>query len=174
MQYLCDDRSQNSSRISLLAAIGVDFVAGMLSSGDVTEYKSPFWIPFLIALGIGAVGSMVMIWLRLGHGYHSGLLLILIGVLCGWGTRLGDGDFSSAIVALAVLQFSTLLIIGSVEIARETESSVIILILEVFKQGKFTGFLNDCLSNFIARTRSVQSIGFAYLAAFGVYRIGKD
>ena len=136
--------------------------------------KPPFWSPFLLALGLGALGSALMIWLRLAHNYNAGLLFIGIGVLCGWGTRIKNGDFSSLLVALAILQFSILLIVGSIEIAREMETSVLAVFVAAAQQGKITELLNECLSHLFVESLSVKPLIFAYLAGYGITRIGKD
>jgi hypothetical protein len=115
-----------------------------------------------------------MIWLRLAHGYNIGLLFLGIGALCGWGTRLGGGEFSSTFLSLAMVQIFVVLVVGSVEVAQGLESSIISLVVEVFRQGKFSGFLNECVATFFVSGRSVKPLIFAYLAAWGIYQIGRD
>jgi hypothetical protein len=136
--------------------------------------KHPFLLPFAIALGLGMLGGILMIWLRLGHGYNIGLLFLGIGALCGLGTRLGGGEFSSTLLSLALVQFVVVLVVGSVEVARALDSSLLSLALEVFKQGKFTGFLNECVSAFFVSGRSVRTFMFAYLVGWGVCQLGRD
>jgi hypothetical protein len=141
---------------------------------EETESQPPFLVPLVIALGLGTLGGILMIWLRLAHGYNIGLLFLGIGALCGWGTRLGGGEFSSTLLSLALVQFLVVLVVGSVEVARLLDSSVLSLVVEVFRQGKFTGFLNECAAAFFVSGRSVNSLVFAYLAAWGIYQIGRD
>lgn len=145
----------------------------MVTFREEIEEKPPFLIPFLLSMFLGSLGGVLMIWLRLAHDFHIGLLLLLIGALCGLGSRLTGGDFSSPILALFLVQSFVILTVGTVEIARELETSILSLILEVLAQGKFTGFINQCVAEFF-HSLSVRSLVIAYPVAYGVYRIGKD
>lgn len=149
-------------------------MASMVEFRNEVEYKSPFFLPFVFAMGLGTLGGILMIWLRLAYGIETGLLFIGIGALCGWGTRLGDGDYSSALLALALVQSMVVLVAGSVEVARDLDVSYPSLILEVMRQGKFTGLLNQCVAAFFVGGLTVKSMVFAYLAAWGVYKLGRD
>ncbi len=158
----------------LLESASIPPMSAMAEFREEIEHKPPFLLPLAFALGLGALGGILMIWLRLAHGINIGFLLIGIGALCGLGTRLGGGDFSSTLLALAMVQFVVVLFVGTVEVARDLEASWLSLLLEVFMQGKFTGFLNQCVSAFFVSSASVRPLIFAYPVAWGVSRIGRD
>ncbi len=72
---------------------------------------------------------------------------LLVGVLCALGTRVGNGEFSSTILATSIQIIASMALIALHEIAVDLDQSMAQTAAQIVLQGHFNDFCSEAFLN---------------------------
>lgn len=132
--------------------------------------KTPFFVPFLVALLFGIPIAVVWYLVATELNLAAKLTTILLGSACGFGARVSARGFhpaGAAIIATVLLMVA----IGSVilirELAAEADQTFLSMVIHLASQGDFKAFADDWL-RIMGTGRIFTGFGLGVLAAYWI------
>jgi len=130
------------------------------------EPPPPFWWPFVLSMLFAAPVSALWYYMATRNGLRLPITSLLVGVLCGLGTRVGNGEYSSTLLSAAIQIFATISLIALHQIAEGIDQSLFQTATQICFQGHISDFCNEAFLN--SGQTGIRTIPFALYIAYKI------